>query len=75
MVDLEFAWAHGGHWYRTAVSTAEYAAIMNSGMLHGKTLEAVRLWYNDEDHLIYNFTLAKSGKQPFHAEIVKVETA
>jgi hypothetical protein len=69
MIDLEFSWTVGGHWYRTAVTTSEYAAIMNSGMLHGKTVEAVRLWYNEADYLVYNFTLAKQGKQPFFADI------
>lgn len=73
MVDLEFCWTPDGHWYRTAVSTELYANVMNSGMLHGKVLEAVRLWYSEDDHLVYNFTQAKMGKLPFKAEIAVTE--
>ena len=71
MVDFEFCYVAGGRWYRTAVSVTEYSTMMNSGMFDGKILHAVRLWYHDEDHLVYNFTLAKQGKHPFEVEVAE----
>lgn len=69
MIDFEFQWMPQGHWYRTAVDIFAYKDAMNSGMLHGKPLHAVRVFYNDNDHLVYNFALAKSGRPGFEAEL------
>ena len=69
MIDIEFAWINGGHWYKTQVTPAQYAMVLNDGMLHGKTLAAARIWQHDVDgitgYLTYDFEAAKSGRYAF----------
>lgn len=75
MVDIEYTW-NGTRWHRTTVSVADYAAIMNSGMIDGKQIAAVRLWSHEYEEeailetsppidvkvwLVYDFNLASQG--------------
>lgn len=70
IIDIEFKYPNHPHWYRAQVSIKEYGAVMNSGLLHGKSLEAVKLWTATEEDLgssslVYSFTRAKAGLPGF----------
>lgn len=70
IIDIEFKYPNHNYWYRAAVSVSEYGAIMNSGLLHGRSIEAVKLWQAQEEDLgtaslVYSFLKAKSGLPGF----------
>lgn len=69
-IEIEFTFADMPTWYRTHVAVKSYTEIMNSGMIEGRMISAVRLWVAStvgivDCGLIYDFRMAKSGKQPF----------
>jgi hypothetical protein len=81
MIQIEFTYTEGGRWHQVSVTAKEYAGIMNSGMIDGRTLAAVRLWdcdteyeehdntYVTDDHLVYDFGKAKSGQPAWRTEV------
>ena len=70
MIDFEFQWIAGGHWYKTSLTPNQYAEALNSGMLHGKTLSSARIWQHEMDtitgYLTWNFEAAKQGNPGFY---------
>lgn len=67
-VGLEFRWNNNPRWYKTEVTHAEYAEIMNRGMIDGKPISEVSLWYQDDYVLSYSFAAAGAGTNPWKIE-------
>lgn len=67
-VSLEFQWNNNPRWYKTELSHAEYAQTMSKGMIDGKPISAVSLWYEGEYCLVYSFKEAGSGNNPWKIE-------
>lgn len=69
-VSIQFTFAESPQWYNTYMSVKQYTETMNSGMIEGRVISAVRLWIASAEGivdcgLIYDFRMAKSGQRPF----------
>ena len=66
----------GGLWYSVSLSTEQYMNLLRTGSLpDGKTIYALKLFdFPDEEDssLIYDFTLAKKGINPWRHTKVNV---
>lgn len=69
-VSLEFQWNNNPRWFKTELTHQEYATTMSKGMIDGKPIAAVSLWYEGEFCLVYNFAAAGSGNNPWKIEKV-----
>ncbi len=67
-VELALRWKNNPRWYKTDVTHAEYAELMSKGMVDGKSIAAVTLWYQDDSCLIYDFEAAGTGNNPWKIE-------
>lgn len=67
-VSLEFRWNNNSRWFKTELTHQEYAQTMSKGMIDGKPIVEVALWYQDEYCLTYSFSAAGSGNNPWKIE-------
>lgn len=69
-LSIEFQWKNNKRWYKTEVSLSEYTEIMSAGMVDGKPIAAVSIWYQEETELclVYNFEQAGMGNNPWKIE-------
>jgi len=61
MILLEFQYTPDGRWFRSDFTRKEYMEILNSGILDGKTLNAVMIFEHEGMDAVYDFSKARQG--------------
>lgn len=58
---LEFQYTPDGRWFRSDFTRKEYMEILNSGILDGKSLNAVMIFEHEGMDAVYDFSKARQG--------------
>lgn len=58
---LEFQYTPDGRWFRSDFTMKEYMEILNSGILEGKSLNAVMIFEHEGMDAVYDFSKARQG--------------
>lgn len=68
--EVEFTFTEGGKWYRTWLACTDYLTLLQTGMLEGRSIAAVKvIWVVDPENVaevgqcnfVHDFILAKRG--------------